>query len=125
MMSHPATPMGLQRNAQDTTGTLRRDVGNVAKPVRSQVRAQPDVNPSPFVSRSAMLLRRAQVKSEFDYLMWEKHNADKRLDALAKEMESLDAEIAVAGLTADLTDIRRLPTFIEIEMIEDVRVNQG
>lgn len=49
IMSHPATPMGLQRNARTTTNTLRRDVGNVAMFVRSQVSVQPDVN-SPFLS---------------------------------------------------------------------------
>lgn len=45
IMSHPATPNGLQRNASATTNTLRRDVGNVAKPAGSQVCARPDVKP--------------------------------------------------------------------------------
>lgn len=66
------------------------------------------------------MTRRAQIRTEFDRLKWRKARVDERLDQLAKEIETLDAEITVAGLTADLTEIHTLPTFMHLEMAADV-----
>lgn len=48
-----------------------------------------------------MQIRRAQVRSEFDHLMWRKRRLDERLDALAKSLDELTIEIAVAMIQRD------------------------
>lgn len=43
-------------------------------------------------------IRRAQLRKEFDALVWRHRRTGERLDALAKQLGDLDIEISVAGI---------------------------
>jgi predicted nucleic acid-binding Zn-ribbon protein len=91
----------------DLYGRLRRgnprDDGNGqgADEVSREVSSQQSAVSRQEMSIEEIQIRRAQVRSEIDHLMWRKRRLDERLDALAKSLDDLTIEISVARIQQD------------------------
>jgi hypothetical protein len=65
-------------------------------------------------------IRRAQIRSEFDHLMWRKRRLDERLDALAKTMDDLGIEISVARIQQDAPKHFKTGKPLRMEIVEEL-----